>query len=191
MIAAPKKLIRVFLGGKRGINVGPFLVALQIILDDVRVETMDTDQLKLLGFSPSDLTDWLLESDAHLILSHVHQGIISPHVGLTVCSVKWTAENLTSELMRLKDHPGFPNGLQIWCPIFLQDKLTYIKLMPECMIPTIEVFFQDEYSEENVSDIKEFLREHDEGCGVHIKTTHSTNGMGNKVARTIEERLFY
>lgn len=184
----PPKLIRVFLGGREGINVGPFMAALQIIADpaSVRVESMDTDTLKKLGFSPSDLVDWLLEADAHLVLSHLHQGIISPHVGMTRCTVKWTAAILHQELTRLKDHPGFPTGDQLSCPIFLQDKLAYMRLMPDYMIPTLEVCFMEEYAEQDVSDIKNFLEQYDEGHGVYVKTTHATNGMGNIMAKSTE-----
>ena len=45
--------------------------------------------------------------------------------------------------MRLHDHPGFPNGSNLLCPVFTQDKYKYLEaLMPKGMCnPTLKVDF--------------------------------------------------
>ena len=52
--------------------------------------------------SPADLIDWLLDSDIHIIATHVHQGI-----------PRWSASIVYSELQRLRNHCGFPKNSTI------------------------------------------------------------------------------
>lgn len=65
--------------------------------------------------------DWLLDSHIHFLLCYVHQGLES---------FGWDVTDIIEELQRLKYHEGFPNGEQLSCPIFTQDKMRYLQLIP-------------------------------------------------------------
>lgn len=85
----------------------------------ISVETLSADDV--LGYKKNtkitttdDLADWLLDSDLHLIVCHVHQGAIR--------NLRWNMKKLQSSIWRLKGHRGFPQALKLMCPIFLQDK---------------------------------------------------------------------
>ena len=83
-------------------------------------------------FTELDIINWLLEGDIHFIISHIHQGIVNINMN-----------KLYTEIMRLHDHPGFPNGSNLLCPVFTQDKYKYLQvLMPKGMCnPTLKVDF--------------------------------------------------
>lgn len=130
-------LIRVFTGGSASIQVGPFTSALSLF-----IKTFNEQQQEALNDSPkrivaeymgvnevckqrwtaSSLIDWLLHSDVHFILAHVHQGI-SSH------GMEWNMHETKVQLMRLKYHTGFPCGEQLACPVFTQDKIEYLKCL--------------------------------------------------------------
>jgi len=108
-------LIRVFIGGKTSTQVQPFLCGLQRsrswwdfqYIDFPVVQFMSTDDLKLLRWD-RDITfliDWLLESDIHYILNHVHQGF-----------PRMTCRNIQTQLSRLVNHRGFPSKLSNFSP---------------------------------------------------------------------------
>jgi hypothetical protein len=70
-----------------------------------------------------DIVNWLLEGDIHFIISHIHQGIVKLH-----------------------DHPGFPSGDNLQCPVFTQDKYKYLSVLMSKGLcnPTLKVdFFTD------------------------------------------------
>ena len=112
-----------FQGGERNINVIPVYAAISEIKRtgnvDLKVVFKNVDVVKGERMQPADLVDWLLDSDIHLIIAHPHQGIISKHIERDE-TYGWSADILKGELMRLKDHAGFPNGEQLTCPIWLQ-----------------------------------------------------------------------
>lgn len=119
--------IRVFLGGRDNKNGNYLKAALSSTPGRIyNVDELDVDRVKSKKFSPQDIVDWLLDSDIHFILGHLHQGIISPHVGLTETTVKWNADDMKKQLLRLSTHPGFPSGDNLSCPIFLQVTFSYI-----------------------------------------------------------------
>ena len=91
--------------------------------------------IKELGWGPQQLVDWLLCSDVHFILSHVHKGMSA----LGESQMGWNMLLLQKQLMRLRDHRGYPNGDKLQCPIFLQDKLKYIELVFQFSIPTFSI----------------------------------------------------
>ena len=76
----------------------------------------NNETVRHLSWSPDQLVNWLLNSDYHFILSHVHQGM-----------THWNPIEVLAALLRLSEHLGFPSGLSLTCPIFLQDKALYIK----------------------------------------------------------------
>ena len=115
-------LLHVFTGGKNGYQVEPFSNALAMVrtlsgLKNVHLicEFQNNDQVRKLHWTPNNLVDWLIEADIHFILTHVHQGMLH-----------WNTADVIVALSRLSGHQGFPSGLELTCPIFLQDKWAYI-----------------------------------------------------------------
>jgi hypothetical protein len=138
--------IRVFEGGEFAFQQGPFKHMITDFLKEYRrnkeilnpgnikisieyISNKDVDEKKWL---PSQLIDYLLESDLHFILTHMHQGLTSKNIG-------WIIPSLLKNLNRLKYHPGFPSGDQLKCPVFTQDKMEYIKCLGEFAIPTYKI----------------------------------------------------
>jgi hypothetical protein len=135
-------LIKVFIGGKEGgYQFGPFDQALHYCMHkfghvdknpgllEIKVDYITNDTVSQKNWLPKDLIDYLLDSDLHFILTHIHQGLTSQKIG-------WLIEHVQEHLIRLKYHPGFPTGNQIKCPIFTQDKYEYIKAIQPNSIPT-------------------------------------------------------
>jgi len=76
-----------------------------------------------------DLIDWLHNCDLHFILTHLHQGS-SGKGGQR--DMGWDVDKLYQYLERLSDHPGFPTGIQLRCPIFTQNKFGYLHPLMSC-----------------------------------------------------------
>lgn len=173
-------LIRVFIGGRDSVQQDKFADAMMSTrhIWDVKMkhfprqEYLITDTAKDRGWGIVEIVDWLLESDIHFILNHVHQGITA---------IDCRAVNVN--LQRLYHHPGFPNGEQLSCPIFQQDKFNYIRSIPLLTIPTLQILIHpqgsDELSPSEVREINQFMDTYNEGCGWHVKPTFTTNGEGN------------
>jgi hypothetical protein len=87
--------------------------------------------------SPNDVINWLLQSNIHFILSYMHQGI-----DLVSNSEFWNVKSLSYEIQKLKYHNGFPNGAELRCPIFLQDKFRYFAAVPHFVLPTLLIPLQ-------------------------------------------------
>jgi hypothetical protein len=118
-------VLHVYCGGYKNNQVDSFRVALEKVEDRLKWECSTIrfvtvikycDDIRTMKWSPDDFVDWLLSSDYHFVLTHVHQGL--PH---------WSCDDVVAALFRLQTHPGFPNGIEISCPIFLQDKRKYIE----------------------------------------------------------------
>lgn len=91
--------------------------------------------------------DWFLAVDAHIFLGHPHQGIIF--------HLKWRADILAAELLRLYEHQGFPTGEGLKCPIFLQNKFQYLSFIDlyvnsTYLIPLDREFIESEEFREKV-----------------------------------------
>ena len=135
-------LIKVFIGGKSGIQLTPFEQALHRVISEytrdfnpglleVKVEFISTTTVSKHKWLPKHLIDNLLDSDMHFILTHIHQGLTAKNIG-------WLIQPLLDNLERLKYHPGFPNGKNLQCPIFTQDKMKYIKAI-KSSIPSFKL----------------------------------------------------
>ena len=96
------------------------------------VEYQHVQNMRLLRWTPNDLIDWLLASDIHFILTHPHQGV-----------PRWDVSELHGALQRLRNHPGFPNGTKLNCPVFLQHKFSYLLAIPQFVNPTLAIQFPD------------------------------------------------
>lgn len=99
------------------------------------IESVDCDTVRKRKWSPADLVDWLLEANVHIILCHPNQG----------CPMSWNMIALDEELQRLYDHVGFPMQEQLRCPIFRQDKISYLHAVPEITNPTLPIFLIEDH----------------------------------------------
>ena len=98
--------------------------------DKINIFYISVKGIKEKRWTAKQFVDWLLESHVHFILYRVHQGI---------SQLGWDMKILEDELQRLKYHTGFPNGSQLLCPVFLQDKFQYIRAVPHIVNPTMKV----------------------------------------------------
>ena len=114
---------------------------------------------------------WLLDSDVHFIITHIHQGLEQ------LC---WNMEDLYIEVQRLYRHYGYPNGKNLTCPIWTQNKFDYLIAITkyEMCNPTIKI----ELKAGNLMDytvvkatIINNLQHHLEGVGYVVKTPFTTN----------------
>ena len=108
-------LLRVFNGGSGSVQCYPFTAAIgEISVQagmNITVETLSICEVKDSNWSLVELVDWLLGSDAHFILSHVHQGKSSAGIN----QMGWNVNHLEEQLRRLANHNGFPSGVQLKC----------------------------------------------------------------------------
>jgi hypothetical protein len=82
------------------------------------------------GWAEEDLVSWLERSDIYLIPCHPHQG--APR--------DWIPEKLYALFYEKLFHRiGFPSKELLCCPIFRQDKMSYIHSANECFIPTLRI----------------------------------------------------
>ena len=138
-----KFIIKVFAGGLSAIQLGAFQIALKFVIDEVKnnnpgnvqilIKYISTQDVSIKKWLPKQLIDYLLDSDLHFILSHIHQGLTSRNIG-------WIIPSLMKHLKRLTYHYGFPTGSQLFCPVFTQDKIRYIQSLDfNFSIPTYEM----------------------------------------------------
>ena len=185
-----KKLIfRVFGGAHSNIQTIQLNSAINRLGIDqslFQIETMVTDYVNVNKLTIKEIVDWLLEGDIHWICGHIHQGLV-----LNIINSHnyggFTMSTMVDQLQRLKCHPGFPRGPYLKCPIFLQDKFEYLKVLQEFNMcnPTMRVFrpLEDNgLSESTTNSIKDFLGNcKSEGCGWVVKPPFVTNRVHFKV----------
>ena len=165
-----KMLIRVFGGGEMGWQIEPFEHAIRqyVANGTATCEIMHVKEIKKRRWGPHDFINWLLESDAHFIITHLHQGI-----------PKWDINEILDALGRLYYHLGFPTGQQLFCPIFTQNKLKYLVCLPSFMrTPTLALPIKcGKYRSrlQNAKKLQTFLENNDEGCGWVVKLPFVTN----------------
>jgi hypothetical protein len=131
-------LIRIFRGGHDSNQYIAIIMAITDCKRALSVEYIDNDSIKEYGFSEKDIVDWLLDCDIHFIITHIHQG-------LDQC--KYNMAVLYKEILRLRNHPGFPNNDYLECPIFTQDKYKYLEVLSEggfCN-PTMKVMLNPDH----------------------------------------------
>ena len=127
--------IRVYQGSKEfGNQLIPFHQVCMIICSEstFNVTFLNCSDVNKHHLTEIDIIDWLLQGDIHFILSHIHQGLT--HINVS---------KLYTAISKLHDHPGFPEGAGLQCPVFTQDKYKYLSaLMPKGMCnPTFKVDF--------------------------------------------------
>ena len=98
----------------------PFHQALSTIrsTSTIRIVSLDCREVNDNKLSEMDMINWLHQGDIHFIISHIHQGIINVNMN-----------KLYTSIMKLHDHPGFPAGNNLQCPVFTQDKYKYLSVL--------------------------------------------------------------
>jgi hypothetical protein len=91
------------------------------------LEIMTCDMVNMNHVSLKGVIDWLSGSHVHIILAHVHQGLSLEN--LTSQGQSWDLQFYNQQMNRLKYHPGFPTGIFLECPVFLQNKYEYLRLL--------------------------------------------------------------
>lgn len=130
--------VRVYCGGENSYQLKPFENALRRLSSDygrtndvapgikaytisnrtVHVDILMSSTMREAKFSPTEMVTWLLDSDIHFVINHVHQS-----------NDDWPIDDILDKLGRLKNHLGFPSGIFLECPAFTQDKYKYLEAM--------------------------------------------------------------
>jgi hypothetical protein len=143
------KTIRIYAGGYSSVRVQLFITVLKEVIatkylqysDNIKIEIVFINEVRKAGFSSEQLIDWLKAADIHFILNHLHQG-----------NASWSASAIQLDLRSLENHTGYPSGIGLSCPIFLQDKYLYINALSgrNMSIPTLQILFSARFlNEEN------------------------------------------
>jgi hypothetical protein len=145
-----KMNIHVYSGGIDSYPSFTFNSALQKVIRDrsatckISATVMTIADLRKSGWSESQFADWLLDCDIHMILAHPHQGTET---------FQWDVVKLYKELTRLYHHVGFPYREQLLCPIFTQNKFSYLEPLRihKVVNPTLRITVR--------RDVEEYARE--------------------------------
>lgn len=149
-------LIRVFIGGKKAAQAEVLEHAIIKVVNkykeyyglNVKVEKFTNDDVRnKLKWSINNLIDALLESDIHIVSTHVHQGNVSK-------DDSWNMINILSNMDRLEYHLGIPMGKHIRCPVFTQDKMELYRYLDDLSVPTIKIYLEEAVSEADIAIIK-------------------------------------
>ena len=138
----------------------------------IKVEYISLQNIHQLRWSPFDFVDWLKNSDIHFILTHPHQGIDT-----------WDCREVYLALQTLSTHLGFPTGRQLDCPVFKQDKLSYVLPLSDITIPTFRINLDRTRGiEEQICSwympLRRFIETHNEGEGWVVKLPFVTRSEG-------------
>ena len=68
--------MRVFQGGRNARQLEPVQQTLAEFQKLIDVEYIDIDTVKMQHLTIQSIVQWLLSSDVHLIITHMHQGIM-------------------------------------------------------------------------------------------------------------------
>ena len=180
------RLVRCFKGAHNAQQEIPLMRALQEFLDKglVKVEYLLCDQVKKERWDEQQVVAWLIASDVHLIITHVHQNIVE--------LLGWNMTTLIYELQKLYDHPGYPYRNFLRDPIFLQDKYEYLRLVQNICNPTLKIALRENngYNHDDISSISTFLNKHQESTkSWMMKLAFVTNGFHMQQVHTYEEIL--
>jgi len=173
------RLIHVFGGGEGGWQIGPFAAACRETyfaeyVGDLRFEVMYVSDIKKCNWSPDQFVDWLLEADCHIIITHLHQGI-----------PQWNIKDILQAMRRLCGHQGFPTGHRLFCPVFTQNKLKYLRLLPSFMhTPTFSIRLSESPGNSVWNRLDTFLDSENEGAGWIVKFPFVTNREGIQFCKT-------
>jgi len=99
---------------------------------NLEVEVLNIQDVHERRMTEVEFVEYLLAADIHFIFGHVHQGE-------KIRALQWNMETLKDNLYRLKYHNGFPTGVEVQCPVFLQDKMAYLIALDDFANPTLRI----------------------------------------------------
>jgi hypothetical protein len=154
-------LFRGFLGGEGGRQLEEFTRAMTKAQDLYRKqgitvisEMYDQDTIKnVLKLGPREFTTYVLEGDAHLYITHFHEGNIAK-------TASWNIPNILANVDRLSHHLGNLMGAKNKCPIYRQGKKEVYEMLPDHCLPTLiinlplENWIEDAFYDENVERVR-------------------------------------
>ena len=153
-----KKTVRVYMGTE-GSYQEPFVTStiarfrheLQVdVISNKNIREND-GKYKYKFQCESDLIDWLMDSDFHVIVGQgLHLGLIKPGM--------FQINKIYSEAVaKLYSHPGFPTGDYLRDPIFTGDKYSYLQCIEDFTLPTKKIPM--DFSAYNKKEFDELYRE--------------------------------
>ena len=146
-----QQTIGVFVDGKEATQLVPFKEAMyQCGLDNdpqFRIVYIYINDIKDNNWSPQDLVNYLLQCHAYFIITHIHQGKSAQNES----QLGWNMHVLQTELIRLAGNRGYPRQEKLRCPVFLQDKVAYLSLLPNYKtLPTMKACFNAPSFDEDI-----------------------------------------
>ena len=135
-----KLIVRIFCGGINSYQEEALIPALDEfkVKDLITVENLYVHEVKKYKMTIKDLIDWLLFSNVHLLICHIHQGIVD--------YLQWNMDEVIFEIKRLSNHDGYPTKEQVSDPVLLQDKMRYIEAVKELTDETLKIMILVLYS---------------------------------------------
>jgi hypothetical protein len=141
-------------------------------------ECLSVYDIAVRNWGPNEVINWLLGSDIHVILTHLHQFL-----------THWDFRGVAPALERLSSHLGFPSGSCLRCPVFQQDKYRYIQALPSAFtIPTLKIEINAALSDRDAGiqalqyyePVTNFMRSHTGFKGWVLKLPYRTMSKGVK-----------
>jgi hypothetical protein len=168
-------LVRVYHGGLCSMQYDWILAASGKYCKWLKFEFLGVADMTALKWTPKQLIDWLMQSEFHIVGTHVHQG-----------NPSWDVRIVLNQVQRLRQHRGYPFSIHLSCPIFLQDKFTYLSCMRDITNPTLKISIPWTASSAAKQKLYDFCRVYEQGHGWFVKPAFTTNGEGNRRCSSIE-----
>jgi hypothetical protein len=165
------------------IQLEPFKAALNYFdMSKIQISFLSTFEAR--SMNPENIVNWLMESDIHIILTHMHQGL------------SWNIPNWLNQMVRLRNHYGWPAHESLQCPIFLQDKYKYIFALKDLTNDTfafkLNSISQYQYFNLiglNVQRLLEWMELFNFGNGFVVKLPFTTNCQSIRFCNTYNDVL--
>lgn len=109
------------------------------------IQFLSHKQVKENNWRQDEIFKWLLVSDIHIILCHIHQG--------EKFGGAWDCSEYILNLLSLEFHLGIPMGEYLRCPIFTQNRISYIYSLPERINYTLAIAMNNFFTHFNKSHI--------------------------------------
>jgi hypothetical protein len=163
------------------VQFSPFAAALnKFDLSNIEIHYLSTSVSRT--WSQEAVVDWLMDSDIHIILAHIHQGL------------KWNIPVWLNLLDRLSYHYGWPAHENLYCPIFLQDKYIYLSALPDLTNDTfayrlnsISKYKYFKIIKSGETNLFDWMRKYDFGNGFVVKLPFTTNCQSIRFCTTYEK----
>ena len=131
-------LFRGFLGGEGGRQSEEFTHAMTRAQEFYRKigiklisDMYEQDTIKnILKLGPGEFTSHVLQGDAHLYITHFHEGNVAK-------TASWNIPNILANVDRISHHLGNLMGAKNKCPIYRQGKKEVYEMLPDHCLPTL------------------------------------------------------